>query len=592
MNFFDNPVSLAFATWLVAIGCYAIAQACRHYARKKKAADLTDNPEGLMEAALQQLQVMESVKHRNHNGHDTFIFQYHEGEFVAYIHSQGYMLTMPCIYSCHMSDLPLTRITVNHVNQECTDGHVIYNLNDEQNQIFVSAVTSLSLTKSSITLHRDLERGLHTLFGLRSSFYEKHITWMTLKNETGAEDPELHQMERTFEEMAIDRNEARSHLPKPEACATAQKKIELGPLLSKLCEGGLPPYQQLQIVAGGQISTLTDPEDIRKFDLLSPLVTRDEQGVSACKRENACLLLTCRQEGEKGATDELVTLTLQHEFSSRIAHYVRVSICRPPVPGRKMETIGDEIIYMDSLSLVLGASVNPEEKRITETDYMWHEAQDLLKAGKLQDFTEEQRFMAFYAYDHDLFQSIYWGRKLMLQNRYYEALLYLENAYDILSPEYLYMKRESRDRFHELCYRIGFCYNELKLYKEAYVYLDAVANCGNLTYVMEYINCLVNSKDHRAISVIENFMNQAENYQEDTEEAVPEQVQKFWNFLRRRKAFVLVEQEQYDAAEALLKEMLSEAANSDYALNELAYLQNRKKEDKEGETDNPEEAPR
>ena len=140
------------------------------------------------------------------------------------------------------------------------------------------------------------------------------------------------------------------------------------------------------------------------------------------------------------------------------------------------------------------------------------------------------------------------------------------------------MKRETRERFFELCYDIGLCYSRLKLYKEAYTYLDAVANKGNLKYTTEYVNCLVNSKDHRALNVVENLIAQSENYREDSEEPVPHEVQQFYDFLRRRKAFLLVDLNALDEAEEMLRPMLNEPDNSDFALTELAYIQNLRKE--------------
>ena len=50
----------------------------------------------------------------------------------------------------------------------------------------------------------------------------------------------------------------------------------------------------------------------------------------------------------------------------------------------------------------------------------------------------------------------------------------------------------------------------------------------------------------------------------------------FINFLRRRKAYILVEQKDYDNAEKLLKQMLDEPDSSDFALQELAYIQKNK----------------
>jgi Tfp pilus assembly protein FimV len=47
----------------------------------------------------------------------------------------------------------------------------------------------------------------------------------------------------------------------------------------------------------------------------------------------------------------------------------------------------------------------------------------------------------------------------------------------------------------------------------------------------------------------------------------------FINFLKRRKAYVYIDLQHYDEAESLLKKMLDDPDNTDFAIGELAYLQ-------------------
>ena len=171
-----------------------------------------------------------------------------------------------------------------------------------------------------------------------------------------------------------------------------------------------------------------------------------------------------------------------------------------------------------------------------------------------------------------MFEQMYWGRKLMLDKRYYEALLHLECVYEMQAPLFNDLKREARERFFDLCYQIGLCYNELRLYKEAYIYFHAVANCGNMSYTMAYINCLVNSKDHRALQVISELLEQVQKSEDESEEPIPENVQEFHNFLRRNQVFVLIETGKHAEAQTILETMLDEPENFDFALDELAYL--------------------
>ena len=96
-----------------------------------------------------------------------------------------------------------------------------------------------------------------------------------------------------------------------------------------------------------------------------------------------------------------------------------------------------------------------------------------------------------------------------------------------------------------------------------------------VTYTEEYINTLVNSRDFRAIDVIDNLLIEMQNAQAavDDDEEAQGHVMGFINFLKRRKAYVYIEFERYDEAEKLLRKMLDEPENSDFAISELAYIQ-------------------
>ena len=95
-----------------------------------------------------------------------------------------------------------------------------------------------------------------------------------------------------------------------------------------------------------------------------------------------------------------------------------------------------------------------------------------------------------------------------------------------------------------------------------------------VTYTEEYINILVNSHDFRAIDVINGLLTELENAQaiDDAEDSPQEHMIGFVNFLKRRKAYVYIDLERYDEAEKLLKKMLDEPENSDFAISELAYI--------------------
>ena len=128
----------------------------------------------------------------------------------------------------------------------------------------------------------------------------------------------------------------------------------------------------------------------------------------------------------------------------------------------------------------------------------------------------------------------------------------------------------------DVYYKLGFCYGELEIYSKALYYLDVPYNFGHVNGCMEYINCLVKSKDFRAIEVIDqqlsNINNRLSDFDEDDD--IPSVFIDYRGFLIRRRTFVLIEAKKYDEAEKMLKQMLEsdEEGMRTYAKSELEYL--------------------
>lgn len=568
--------------WVVFLALAGLIGGITYFGRRVKAQPAPDYKQMMRDAvALLSSEVKDMTKQENH----VLLFAYQDSHFLLTYEDEGtYHLCMPQIMIGSATDLNVIRASVNEINQDKYNEHLFYTLDREEGKVVVFIKIALSGATTPEGLADDMRGSITRMFNQREKFYRKEISWEVLGKNMGCDDMERHIMENAFERTAITQQEARHLMPRPERTSDSRRPMLLGTLLLRLCDSGLPPFRGLQVVTENDMWSSQDANEIHHFDTLSPVIERDAEGVAHVKSHSATLLVRCNAGSEQTSPDELLTITLQVENQTEAAIYVRATICRTPVPGNGMETVSDDSIYMDNLSLTLAATIQPEDKRISEIDYMWHEAMDAKAKGDYNDLSEEERYMLFYALDRDVYESIYWGRKLMLEKRYYEALLYLECAYEALAPQYDSLKREGRERFYELCYQIGFCYNELRLYKEAYVYLEAVAGKNNLNYTMEYVNCLVNSKDHRALGVVNNLIGQAEHYQNDTEGEMPDGMQNFYDFLRRRKAFLLVDTDRLDDAEQLLKSMLREPGNCDFALDELAYIQNLRR-DKAGDAE-------
>ena len=212
------------------------------------------------------------------------------------------------------------------------------------------------------------------------------------------------------------------------------------------------------------------------------------------------------------------------------------------------------------------------EQREAEFRYQWQETQDALRRG--DKLTEEQRFMGMSVVPNVGF-NLYWGRRYFNAKRFYEALQHLENAYRVLNVNFEGLNKAAREHFYEICYFIGFCYAELKLYDRAYFYLDIVYPQNSVRYTTEYVNVLVNTKDFRALSIIERLLKSIEQELSNSEgeETDNDGLQTFKRFLLRRKGYVLIDHRRLDEAEAVFQSLLDFPDCEKQAIDELMYIE-------------------
>ena len=140
--------------------------------------------------------------------------------------------------------------------------------------------------------------------------------------------------------------------------------------------------------------------------------------------------------------------------------------------------------------------------------------------------------------------------------------------------------------FLEVCYMLGYCYNELRQYDRAYYYLSFVTGLNRALYAEEYVNCLINLGDHRSLMAIDNILEDLHSsISEDEEGEIDQSLRPFLHFLYRRKAYVLIELRRLDDAEEILRQMIDDPESGDFALDELAYIQQLREKEKIDDSD-------
>lgn len=315
---------------------------------------------------------------------------------------------------------------------------------------------------------------------------------------------------------------------------------------------------------------LSSHEEISNFILLDAL------GDRADVEEDVVLSPVTLQVLATVGELERKTFVIHLDVESRVekSDYVSVLFIEPTSPLSPVcsETSMAEMRKNLTHRFLMVRDHVEHEQREVEFRYQWQETQDALRRG--DKLTEEQRFMGMSVVPNVGF-NLYWGRRYFNAKRFYEALQHLENAYRVLNVNFEGLNKAAREHFYEVCYFIGFCYAELKLYERAYFYLDIVYPQNSVRYASEYVNLLVNTKDFRALATIERLIKNIEQEvaRLEADEKEEDGLQAFFRFLQRRKGYVLIDQHKLDDAEAIFQALLDFPDSEKQAIDELMYIE-------------------
>ena len=207
----------------------------------------------------------------------------------------------------------------------------------------------------------------------------------------------------------------------------------------------------------------------------------------------------------------------------------------------------------------------------SEFDYMLDDARSKVADGKEDDLTPEQQLI-MRAFISDSGYQLYHGTAHFLAGRTMQAAPLLKSAFDDMMERYTRMDDAAREAFSDVCFMLGVCAMQFGNSKLAFYYLSMTVNQGNYIHDREYINCLVNNRDYRALELIDAALHDYAEFVKNNDGEVLPQTEDMYHFMRRRKAFICIETGRLDEAETLLRTMVNEEANREFAIDELAYI--------------------
>lgn len=522
-----------------------------------------EQAEKLIDEALHQLNCQ--PEWRTDRDSRVVRYTYQSGHFSLRIDQQPSTLRLLFFYCFNtpFDNLALVRTLCNQSNINSENERLVYTMNEEKHEIDVHILSQMSISEPHPAEKLRLLMG--EVFSWQNAFIRR---FNELQSEEQA-NPTGDQEESTAEwkrELFLLRQQELTHQSVGEVRESPAKSLTIERYADLAFD--IPGFLPTELtVMTGQIETITDKSAISSYVISSPLIADNRFA-----RQNATLHLSYF-DPKKPEEKRQMVISLNAEKEDGQSLYYRITAVIVPLSFDKEVSVWSMRNSTDSQSILAAYDRTTEKQRLDEFQYMWKEALEKQKNGEEGTLTPEQQLISN-CLDSHLAQNLYRGKRLFLNKRYCEALLYLEDAFQEMQPHYNDMKQAMKDRFLDVCYYIGFCYLEMEQYSRAYYYLDILSGTNRVTFTQELVNCLTNAGDVRALSYINGLLDQLrESHEEDDEEEeIPDHIVGFSNFLKRRKAYVLIDMGKLDEAKQMLNQMLHEPDNSDFAISELAYI--------------------
>ena len=492
-------------------------------------------------------------------------FEFQAARFIAALRKQDdcVEVSYPTMAIAPVSQLPLVRSKCNDHNNSNILFKFTYSIEHESNEIHVH----MSFFNNKID-NESMAQQLKAAFHFQREWKRDFDEAVAIAKDSDSIDLESELYKHQREMFMLRRLELRHQFDSSTASiAAGTDALPLWQLLDTVCP--LPDCKLLFMTVNtvnGQ-ERINDEQVIRNYDLRHALVTGTDKQ-ARLTRDYAVLDLHYTQGLDEMPRMATIALTAEGEDDHSI--YTRVTVTQMPRNASRMNSLSNEGRQPHSVSLLIALDRSDDKKRQQEFEYMWSDAQLKAHNGEKDSLTEDQLLLGQVRVA-DVAYNMYWGVQAFNSGRYYEAILYLENVFNSYRCDFFEMGPEGKHLFMETAYKLGFCYNELGLHKQAFYYLDLMASDGNIRHTMELVNAMANSKDLRLFNYTEGVMEEIKrNFSQDDE--LPENIKNFVNFLRRRRGYAFIDFNQLDKAEKIFTQMLEEEENADYAINELAYI--------------------
>lgn len=485
-------------------------------------------------------------------------------------------ITFLFFYQADIDDIESVRVICNLCNLNTDACRIVYTMDEKKGKVDIHLISVLPVNSKG--MREILERVMGDAFRWQNTFSSRFEEY---KKKNDGSDMDTEKSKAMLErDLQLVREQEMTHQDAgPDWHESAARQFQMSGLLSTAM--GLTDIIpiRLSLTIDGKVTAIDDPDEILAYRISAPLI-----GGNDFAHGSAIGKLDFYDPRDPVTTRNLM-LDFEQQGKTKDTLFYRVTLALVPVPISEKISQESERHNKKMVSVLLGYDIVESEELQSHFRYVWKEAMAKQKAGDTEKMTDEEKVLVRIQDTH-LAYNYYHGRTLYLQERFYEALSPLTDAFRTVSLMYDNNNRHVLGLLEELAYFIGCCYTSLGQYDRASYYLQITLPTSHQSYTEAYVNCLVNGGDFRAMGILSGLQatlqtmlrNMDNSDDEDDEYRGPsrEQIEKFLNFIKRRRAYMLVNRGKYREAERLLKQLLDDPENSDFALSELAYIQKNK----------------
>ena len=499
-------------------------------------------------------------------------FEYQGGHFTLYASKKNadVMVRYPWFYEENEKYRSLISMIVNNLNVDYLDFVFMHTYYVEENKVGVHLKTQFELYDTSDRSVELFKNRMSRSFMMQRAFVDEFLKQKENYDKNSGTNiyEELDKNRRenylVLEHEAVDHNQRILH-------RDVNAPFTLASLLDYI------PYREetsniisMKFVTPENVCSFQEEEAIRQFNLKEYLRKKDSDEYEPyaqilLRYGNSNVTIDFNRESQVTGKAVYYSVTLfdAWQFRKESKEVPKPTHC---------------ILAFDHVS---------SEEMKAEVKFMRDDAQDKIQEGNLSKLTDAQRLMKEFA-DWEVADDIYWGERDFLDMRYVEAISHFESALSALNPVFLKLDRRRQNAVCDIYYRTGFCYVALQNYPKAIYYLGVAFESGSIKASIEYINCLISARDVRALSTVNRqlesvvrAMDEASDDEEDSSDV--DAWMPYYKFLLRRKSYLLIDCGDYDRAESVLKDILKleDQEMTDYALREMEYIRNQRKQQQE-----------